>query len=142
MFQCSLNHRLIMSFLQERMSSLKHDFHYMISSHSSIVLYSSMTLTETGMTWQINYDYGLMKIYYIFINHYLSLIIINCLYKKKLSIHYILSVINLSCTIGWPAPVTVLIKRLEVSWTKIARNLLDISHIWSRDLMHTSWNFD
>ncbi len=37
---------------------------------------------------------------------------------------------------------TVLVKRLEVSWTEIARNLLNISHIWSRDLMHTSWNFD
>ncbi len=33
----------------------------------------------------------------------------------------------------------MLVKRLEVSWTKIDRyllNMLNISHIWSRDLMH------
>ena len=43
---------------------------------------------------------------------------------------------------GRLASTTVLVKRLEVSWAKIARNLLNISHIWPRALMRTSWNFD
>ncbi len=37
---------------------------------------------------------------------------------------------------------TVPVKRLKVSWAKIARNLLNISHIWPRALMRTPWNFD
>ncbi len=37
---------------------------------------------------------------------------------------------------------TVLVKRLEVSLAKIARNLLNISHIRLRALVHTSWNFE
>ncbi len=38
--------------------------------------------------------------------------------------------------------LTVLVKRLEVSWVEIVWNLLDLSYIWLRALICTLWNFD